>query len=191
MLNVNVGVKVLFSYLTLFHTAACRDNNAHECSKFVCTCSPSYGATYLDAELLQRQSYTTTHQLSTYTTSHIPVAAGTLLYYITMPFSDFMWPVLPDNIESNWSHVVMRIFLVRVQKLSVIIFLFLFWMSGTLESNSSTPETSIMSFLSAMESRSLQAGPVSASFLTSFRPPSWPAGENTSVFQSSSYFIKK
>nr|XP_004539483.2 glutamine and serine-rich protein 1 isoform X2 [Maylandia zebra] len=38
--------------------------------------SPSYGATYLDAELLQRQSYTTTHQLPTYTTSHIPVATG-------------------------------------------------------------------------------------------------------------------
>ena len=38
-----------------------------------------------------------------------------------------------------------------------------------------------MSFLSAMESRSLQAGPVSASLLPPFRPPSWPAGENTST----------
>ncbi|XP_029353540.1 glutamine and serine-rich protein 1 isoform X2 [Echeneis naucrates] len=37
-----------------------------------------------------------------------------------------------------------------------------------------------MSFLSAMETRSLQAGPVSASLLPSFRPPSWPAGTNCS-----------
>lgn len=89
--------------------------------------SPSYGAAHLDAELLQRQSYTSTHQLPTYTTSHIPAAAGTL------------------------------------------------------ESSSNTPETSIMSFLSAMESRSLQAGPVSASLLPPFRPPSWPAGTNSST----------
>lgn len=88
--------------------------------------SPSYGAAHLDAELLQRQSYTSTHQLPTYTTSHVPAAAGTL------------------------------------------------------ESSSNTPETSIMSFLSAMESRSLQAGPVSASLLPPFRPPSWPAGTNSS-----------
>lgn len=89
--------------------------------------SPIYGAAHLDAELLQRQSYTSTHQLPTYTTSHIPAAAGTL------------------------------------------------------ESSSNTPETSIMSFLSAMESRSLQAGPVSASLLPPFRPPSWPAGTNSST----------
>uniref|UniRef100_A0A3Q1FQP0 Glutamine and serine rich 1 n=1 Tax=Acanthochromis polyacanthus TaxID=80966 RepID=A0A3Q1FQP0_9TELE len=38
-----------------------------------------------------------------------------------------------------------------------------------------------MSFLSAMESRSLQAGPVSASLLPPFRPPSWPAGTNSST----------
>ncbi|XP_047437155.1 glutamine and serine-rich protein 1 [Mugil cephalus] len=89
--------------------------------------SPSYGAAHLDAELLQRQSYTSTHQLPTYTTSHVPAAAGTL------------------------------------------------------ESSSNTSETSIMSFLSAMESRSLQAGPVSASLLPPFRPPSWPAGTNSST----------
>ncbi|XP_022597288.1 glutamine and serine-rich protein 1 [Seriola dumerili] len=89
--------------------------------------SPSYGATHLDAELLQRQSYTSTHQLPTYTTSHLPAAAGTL------------------------------------------------------DSNSNSSETSIMSFLSAMESRSLQAGPVSASLLPPFRPPSWPAGTNSST----------
>lgn len=88
--------------------------------------SSSYGAAHLDAELLQRQSYTSTHQLPTYTTSHLPAAAA-------------------------------------------------------LDSSSNTSETSIMSFLSAMESRSLQAGPVSASLLPPFRPPSWPAGTNSST----------
>ncbi|XP_070684584.1 glutamine and serine-rich protein 1 [Pempheris klunzingeri] len=89
--------------------------------------SSSYGAAHLDAELLQRQSYTSTHQLPTFTTSHLPAAAGAL------------------------------------------------------DSSSGTSETSIMSFLSAMESRSLQAGPVSASLLPPFRPPSWPAGTNSST----------
>lgn len=87
--------------------------------------SHSYGAVHLDAELLQRQSYSSTHQLPTYTTSHLSAA-------------------------------------------------------GTLESSANTPETSIMSFLSAMESRSLQAGPASASLLPPFRPPSWPAGTSSS-----------
>ncbi|XP_068586486.1 glutamine and serine-rich protein 1 [Cebidichthys violaceus] len=89
--------------------------------------SPSYGAAHLDAELLQRQSYTNIHQLPTYTTSHLPAIAGTL------------------------------------------------------DSSSNSSETSIMSFLSAMESRSLQAGPVSASLLPPFRPPSWPAGTNSTT----------
>ncbi|XP_068440400.1 glutamine and serine-rich protein 1 isoform X1 [Clinocottus analis] len=89
--------------------------------------SSSYGAAHLDAELLQRQSYTNTHQLPTYTTSHLPATAGTL------------------------------------------------------DSSSNSSETSIMSFLSAMESRSLQAGPVSASVLPPFRPPSWPAGTNSTT----------
>ncbi|XP_076582920.1 glutamine and serine-rich protein 1 isoform X2 [Chaetodon auriga] len=88
--------------------------------------SSSYGAAHLDAELLQRQNYTSTHQLPTYTTSHLPAAAA-------------------------------------------------------LDSSSNTSETSIMSFLSAMESRTLQAGPVSASLLPPFRPPSWPAGTNSST----------
>lgn len=52
---------------------------------------------------------------------------------------------------------------------------------GSLETNIQTSDTSIMSFLSAMESRSLQAGPVSASLLPPFRPPSWPAGTNAST----------
>ncbi|XP_021167732.2 glutamine and serine-rich protein 1 [Fundulus heteroclitus] len=89
--------------------------------------SPSDVAPSLDGELLQHQSYTTTQQLPTYTTAHIPAAARTL------------------------------------------------------ESSSNNPVTSIMSFLSAMESRSLQAGPVSASLLPPFSPPSWTTGANSST----------
>ncbi|KAM3876619.1 glutamine and serine-rich protein 1 [Diretmus argenteus] len=92
--------------------------------------SSSYGGAHLDTELLQRQSYASTHQLPTYTTSHHPVATG---------------------------------------------------LSGVLDSSGNTSETSIMSFLSAMESRSLQAGPVSASLLPSFRTASWPAGTNSTT----------
>lgn len=86
--------------------------------------SPSYGTTHIDTDIL-RQSYASTHQLPTYTTTPLVT-------------------------------------------------------TGPLDSNSQTSETSIMSFLSAMESRSLQAGPVSASLLPPFRPPSWPAGTNAS-----------
>ncbi|XP_056134313.1 glutamine and serine-rich protein 1 [Lampris incognitus] len=86
--------------------------------------SSSYGAAHLDTEL-QRQSYASTHQLSTYTTSHHP--------------------------------------------------------AGAFDSSGNSSETSIMSFLSAMESRSLQAGPVSASLLPPFRTPSWAAGTNSST----------
>nr|XP_057944540.1 glutamine and serine-rich protein 1 isoform X3 [Doryrhamphus excisus] len=85
--------------------------------------SSSYGAAQLDAGLLQRQSYTSTQQLPTYTTAHLSTV------------------------------------------------------TGALDTNMNTSETSIMSFLSAMESRS----PVSASLLPPFRPPSWPAGINSST----------
>lgn len=74
-------IHCIYSYLTWLCTAVCRDDSSNESPTFVCICSPSYGATYLDAELLQRQSYTTTHQLPTYTTSHIPVATGELWPY--------------------------------------------------------------------------------------------------------------
>lgn len=47
--------------------------------------------------------------------------------------------------------------------------------------DSNTSETSIMNFLSAMESRSLQAGPASASLLPPFRTPPWPTGANSSA----------
>lgn len=88
--------------------------------------SSSYGTTHIDTDVLHRQSYASTHQLPTYTTTQLASA-------------------------------------------------------GSLETNIQTSDTSIMSFLSAMESRSLQAGPVSASLLPPFRPPSWPAGTNAST----------
>lgn len=39
----------------------------------------SYGAAHLDSELIQRQSYTTSQQLPTYTTSQLASAAGELM----------------------------------------------------------------------------------------------------------------
>ncbi|XP_077376152.1 glutamine and serine-rich protein 1 [Festucalex cinctus] len=83
---------------------------------------PSYGAAQLDAGLLQRQSYTSTQQLPTYTTAHLAVA------------------------------------------------------TGALDTNINTSDTSIMSFLPSVESRS----PGSASLVPPFRPPSWTAGTNSS-----------
>ncbi|XP_061522172.1 glutamine and serine-rich protein 1 isoform X1 [Phycodurus eques] len=49
--------------------------------------------------------------------------------------------------------------------------------TGALDTNINTSETSIMSFLSAIESRS----PVSASLVPPFRPPPWTAGTNSST----------
>ncbi|XP_077418957.1 glutamine and serine-rich protein 1 [Vanacampus margaritifer] len=87
------------------------------------TIKPSYGAAQLDAGLLQRQSYTSTQQLPTYTTAHLAAA------------------------------------------------------TGALDTNINTSDTSIMSFLSSMESRS----PGSASLVPPFRPPSWTAGTNSAT----------
>lgn len=39
-------------------------------------CAHSYGSTLLDGELLQQQSYAPSHQLPSYSTSHIPAGAG-------------------------------------------------------------------------------------------------------------------
>ncbi|XP_061670525.1 glutamine and serine-rich protein 1 [Syngnathoides biaculeatus] len=49
--------------------------------------------------------------------------------------------------------------------------------TGALDPNTNTSETSIISFLSAIESRS----PVSASLVPPFRPPPWTAGTNSST----------
>lgn len=88
--------------------------------------SPSYGTAHIDTEALHRQSYTSSQQLPTYTTTHLAA-------------------------------------------------------TGALDTNSNASETSVLSFLSAMDSRSLQAGPVSAAMLPPFRPPSWPSGTNSST----------
>ncbi|KAJ8272313.1 hypothetical protein COCON_G00111720 [Conger conger] len=53
--------------------------------------------------------------------------------------------------------------------------------AGVHAANSSTTEASVMSFLSAVESRSPQAGPATASLLPQFRTPSWQTGMNSSA----------
>ncbi|KAM8877932.1 glutamine and serine-rich protein 1 [Synchiropus picturatus] len=96
---------------------------AYDRSSATLKASSSYGAGHLDTELLQRQSYTSTH-LPSYSSSQLSAA-------------------------------------------------------GSLDASGNSTE-SIMSFLSAMESRTLQAGPASASLLPPFRPTSWPTGTNSS-----------
>ncbi|XP_022521738.2 glutamine and serine-rich protein 1 [Astyanax mexicanus] len=91
------------------------------------TTSSSYGATHLEAELLHRQTYASTHSLPTYTTSHHPTG-----------------------------------------------------LSGVFDT-SSTSESSIMNFLSSIESRGLQAGPAATSLLPQFRTPPWQTGTNSST----------
>lgn len=92
--------------------------------------SSSYGSTQLDSELVQRQSFASSHQ-STFTTTHHPTG------------------VFDSNQHSTAS--------------------------------SNTTESSIMNFLSAIESRSLQAGPAGSTLLPSFRSPSWQTGANSST----------
>lgn len=48
-------------------------------------------------------------------------------------------------------------------------------------SGSNTTETSVMNFLPTIESRSLQAGPATASLLPQFRTPSWQTGRLTKI----------
>ncbi|XP_072322370.1 glutamine and serine-rich protein 1 isoform X2 [Scyliorhinus torazame] len=48
-------------------------------------------------------------------------------------------------------------------------------------SGSGAPETSVMNFLSAIESRNSQAGPAAASLLPQFRAPSWQTGMHSST----------
>lgn len=127
-------------------------------------CALSYGATLLDGELLQQQSYASSHQLPSYNTSHVPAGAGEfcILYskrlFCFLKFFFFSFLKILGSLRSPYRFLSL---------------------SGTLESSSSSPVTSVMSFLTATESRSLQAGPASASLLPPFRPPSWPTGEKT------------
>uniref|UniRef100_A0A8C4FNR3 DUF4211 domain-containing protein n=1 Tax=Denticeps clupeoides TaxID=299321 RepID=A0A8C4FNR3_9TELE len=90
--------------------------------------SSGYGATHLETELLQRQTYASS-QLSTYTTSQTPAGLS---------------GVFDTSLQTSGSNAT---------------------------------ETPVMNFLSAIESRSLQAGPASAS-LPQFR--SWQTGANSS-----------
>jgi len=45
-------------------------------------------------------------------------------------------------------------------------------------SSSNTTESSVMNFLSAIESRGLQAGPAGSTLLPPFRSPSWQTGKH-------------
>uniref|UniRef100_A0A8C1RE88 Glutamine and serine-rich protein 1-like n=1 Tax=Cyprinus carpio TaxID=7962 RepID=A0A8C1RE88_CYPCA len=92
--------------------------------------SSSYGSTQLDSELLQRQTFASSHQ-PTFTTTHHPTE------------------VFDSNQHSTAS--------------------------------SNTSESSVMNFLSAIESRGLQAGPAGSTLLPSFRSPSWQTGANSST----------
>ncbi|XP_077104558.1 glutamine and serine-rich protein 1 [Siphateles boraxobius] len=92
--------------------------------------SSSYGSTQLDSEILQRQTFASSHQ-PTFTTTHHPTG------------------VFDSNQHSTAS--------------------------------SNTTESSVMNFLSAIESRSLQAGPAGSTLLPPFRSPSWQTGANTST----------
>ncbi|XP_073706462.1 glutamine and serine-rich protein 1 [Garra rufa] len=92
--------------------------------------SSSYGSSQLDSELLQRQTFASSHQ-PTFTTTHHPTG------------------VFDSNQHSTTS--------------------------------SNTTESSVMNFLSAIESRGLQAGPAGSTLLPSFRSPSWQTGANSST----------
>ncbi|KAJ8413006.1 hypothetical protein AAFF_G00105880 [Aldrovandia affinis] len=95
--------------------------------------SSTYGATQPESELLQRQTYASTHQLPSYATAHHHTGLSGIFD------------------------------------------------AGLHAANSSTTEASVMSFLSAIESRTPQAGPATASLLPQFRTPSWQTGMNSSA----------
>ncbi|XP_051579785.1 glutamine and serine-rich protein 1-like isoform X1 [Myxocyprinus asiaticus] len=93
--------------------------------------SSNYDSTLLDSELLQRQTFASSHQPPTFSTSHHPT----------------------EVFDSNQHSITSSI----------------------------TTESSVMNFLSAIESRSLQAGPAGSALLPPFRSPSWQTGANTST----------
>ncbi|XP_051953441.1 glutamine and serine-rich protein 1-like [Xyrauchen texanus] len=93
--------------------------------------SLNYDSTHLDSELLQRQTFASSHQPPTFTTSHHLIGA------------------FDPNQHST--------------------------------SSSNTTESSVMNFLSSIESRGLQAGPAGSILLPPFRSPSWQTGANSST----------
>ncbi|XP_060779414.1 glutamine and serine-rich protein 1 isoform X2 [Neoarius graeffei] len=98
-----------------------------------CKLSSSYGATHINTELPQRQSYASSHALSTYTTSHHPTGVS---------------GVFDTSLHTT---------------------------------GGSTTESSVMNFLSSIESRGLQAGPAATSLLPQFRTSPWQTGTNSST----------
>ncbi|KAF5902418.1 glutamine and serine-rich protein 1, partial [Clarias magur] len=95
--------------------------------------SSSYGASHIETELPQRQSYVSSHTLTTYTTSHHPTGVS---------------GVFDASLHTT---------------------------------GGSTTESSVMNFLSSIESRGLQAGPAVTSLLPQFRTSPWQTGTNTST----------
>ncbi|XP_026769559.3 glutamine and serine-rich protein 1 [Pangasianodon hypophthalmus] len=95
--------------------------------------SSSYGATHIETELPQRQSYASSHTLTTYTTSHHHTGVS--------------------GVFDNSLHTT----------------------------GGSTTESSVMNFLSSIESRGLQAGPAATSLLPQFRTSPWQTGTNSST----------
>ncbi|XP_053478657.1 glutamine and serine-rich protein 1 isoform X1 [Ictalurus furcatus] len=95
--------------------------------------SSSYGATHIETELPQRQSYASSHTLTTYTTSNHPTGVS---------------GVFDTNLHTT---------------------------------GGSTTESSVMNFLSSIESRGLQAGPAATSLLPQFRTSTWQTGTNSST----------
>ncbi|XP_055030091.2 glutamine and serine-rich protein 1 [Misgurnus anguillicaudatus] len=93
--------------------------------------SSSYGSTQLDSELLQRHTFVSGHQPTTFTATHH--ATG----------------IFDSNQQSTAS--------------------------------SNTTESSVMNFLSTIESRGLQAGPAGSTLLPPFRSPSWQTGASSST----------
>ncbi|XP_053356179.1 glutamine and serine-rich protein 1 [Clarias gariepinus] len=95
--------------------------------------SSSYGASHIETELPQRQSYASSHTLTTYTTSHHPTGVS---------------GVFDASLHTT---------------------------------GGSTTESSVMNFLSSIESRGLQAGPAATSSLPQFRTSPWQTGTNSST----------
>lgn len=121
------------------------------------TYSSSYGSTQLDSELLQRQTFATSHQ-PTFTTTHHPTGEQ-MVQAVTI-----------------YSHSLNSLTACYLSMVSLSLL-------GVFDSNqhstasSNTTESSVMNFLSAIESRGLQAGPAGSTLLPPFRSPSWQTGK--------------
>ncbi|KAK2848281.1 hypothetical protein Q7C36_009963 [Tachysurus vachellii] len=95
--------------------------------------SSSYGATHIETDLPQRQSYTSSHTLTTYTTSQHPTGVSGVFD------------------------------------------------TGVHTTGSSSAESSVVNFISPIESRGHQAGPGATTLLPQFRTSPWQTGTNSST----------